>query len=125
MAIVAVTALACAGQFTLFSYFAPYYKQRARHAHRRESSLLFIWFGVFGVLGNVVAARYVDRIGAAPRDRVAVRPDRGLARALAARWATTASAWSSDRTLGAGLLRVELGCSRRGWAPRRRRWRRR
>ncbi len=29
-----------------------------------EASALFIWFGIFGVVGNVVASRYVDRIGA-------------------------------------------------------------
>ena len=27
-------------------------------------TLLFVWFGVFGVLGNTLASKYVDRIGA-------------------------------------------------------------
>lgn len=63
MAIVGVTALQAAGQFTLFSYFAPYYKLSfdATPAH---ISALFAWFGVFGLLGNIVLARFVDRIGA-------------------------------------------------------------
>jgi len=63
MAIVLVTALAGAGQFTLFSYFAPYFKTVVG-AGTREVTLLFIVFGVFGVLGNALASRYVDRFGA-------------------------------------------------------------
>jgi predicted MFS family arabinose efflux permease len=64
MAIVFVTALQAAAQFTLFSYFAPYYKQTldATPAH---ISGLFAWFGVFGLAGNVLLARHIDRIGAA------------------------------------------------------------
>ncbi len=64
MAIVAVTALSGAGQFTVFTYFAPYYKQ-ALGAGATEISLLFAWFGAFGVLGNVLLSRHVDRVGAA------------------------------------------------------------
>ncbi len=63
MAIVAVTALMGAGQFTLFSYFAPYYQQQLG-ADATEVSLLFAWFGMFGVLGNVLLGRYIDRVGA-------------------------------------------------------------
>ena len=48
MAMVFVTALAGAGQFTLFSYFAPYFKD-VIGAGTREVTLLFVWFGVFGV----------------------------------------------------------------------------
>ena len=63
MAIVLVTALAGAGQFTLFSYFAPYFKS-VLGAGTLAVTLLFVWFGIFGVIGNTVASRWVDRIGA-------------------------------------------------------------
>lgn len=64
MAIVLVTALQGAGQFTLFSYFAPYYKERLG-AGPAQISLLFLWFGAFGFIGNVLLTRFIDRIGAA------------------------------------------------------------
>jgi predicted MFS family arabinose efflux permease len=64
MAIVLVTALQSAGQFTLFSYFAPYYKQLL-NATAAQISVLFGWFGLFGLIGNVLLARHIDRIGAA------------------------------------------------------------
>jgi len=63
MAMVLVTALAGAGQFTLFSYIAPYFKT-VIGASSNDVTLLFVWFGVFGVLGNAIASRYVDRFGA-------------------------------------------------------------
>jgi predicted MFS family arabinose efflux permease len=64
MGVVAVTALNAASQFTLFSYFAPYYRQ-ALGASALGVSLLFLWFGAFGLLGNVLLQRWVDRVGAA------------------------------------------------------------
>jgi predicted MFS family arabinose efflux permease len=64
MAIVAVTALSGAGQFTVFSYFAPYYKALLG-AGATEISLLFAWFGVFGLIGSLLLSRHIDRIGAA------------------------------------------------------------
>ncbi|MBS1179048.1 MAG: putative transporter [Proteobacteria bacterium] len=64
MAIVAVTAMSSAGQFTLFSYFAPYYRQ-VLGASAAEISLLFLWFGALGLVGNVLLTRLIDRIGAA------------------------------------------------------------
>ncbi|WP_428423902.1 MFS transporter [Methylibium sp.] len=64
MAIVAVTALSGAGQFTVFTYFAPYYKQ-VLGAGATQISLLFAWFGAFGLIGNLLLSRHVDRIGAA------------------------------------------------------------
>lgn len=63
MAIVAVTALQAAGQFTLFSYFAPYHKL-VLGASAADIGALFAWFGVFGLIGNVVLSRVVDRLGA-------------------------------------------------------------
>jgi predicted MFS family arabinose efflux permease len=64
MAMVAVTALQGAGQFTLFSYLAPFYKD-VLNATPTQISLMFGWFGAFGLIGNVVLARHVDRVGAA------------------------------------------------------------
>lgn len=62
MASVAVTVLYAAGQFVLFSYFAPYFKQKIG-ATPGELSLFFMWFGAFGLLGNVLMSRFIDRIG--------------------------------------------------------------
>lgn len=64
MVIVGVTALSAAGQFTLFSYFAPYFAQ-AFDASAAQLSVLFLWFGAFGLVGNMLVARYIDHIGAA------------------------------------------------------------
>jgi len=64
MGMVAVTALSGAGQFTLFSYFAPYYRQ-GLDASAAGVSFLFLWFGAFGLLGNLLLSRSVDRWGAA------------------------------------------------------------
>jgi predicted MFS family arabinose efflux permease len=64
MAIVLVTALQGSGQFTVFSYFAPYYRQ-VIGATPAQVSLLFFWFGACGLVGNVLLTRYVDRLGAA------------------------------------------------------------
>jgi predicted MFS family arabinose efflux permease len=64
LATVAVTALSAAGQFTLSTYFAPFYRQ-VLGASAAEVSLLFLWFGAVGVLGNVLISRHIDRLGAA------------------------------------------------------------
>ncbi|MBK8070957.1 MAG: MFS transporter [Ramlibacter sp.] len=63
MLCVAVTVLYSAGQFVLFSYFAPYYRMRI-NITAGELSLLFLWFGAFGFIGNLVMSRHIDRIGA-------------------------------------------------------------
>jgi predicted MFS family arabinose efflux permease len=63
MAMVAVTALQSAGQFTLFSYMAPYYKQ-VLGATPGQITLLFAWFGAFGLIGNLLLSRWIDRVGA-------------------------------------------------------------
>ena len=63
MAMVFVTAIAGAGQFTVFSYFAPYLKT-VLGASTTAATLLFVWFGAFGFVGNTLASRYIDRIGA-------------------------------------------------------------
>ncbi len=64
MGIVAVTVLSAAGQFTLFTYLAPYYRQ-VLGATSGSVSALFFWFGLFGLIGNIVLTRVVDRAGAA------------------------------------------------------------
>jgi len=63
MAIVAVTFLFGAGQFTLFAYFTPYFRD-VLHASTEQSSLLLVWFGVCGLIGNLALARFIDRVGA-------------------------------------------------------------
>lgn len=63
MIAVAVTVLYAAGQFVLFSYFAPYFKQKLDFGPG-QLSLLFMWFGAFGLLGNVLMSRSIDRLGA-------------------------------------------------------------
>lgn len=62
MACVAVTVLYAAGQFVQFSYFAPYFKQKLGTTPT-ELGLYFMWFGAFGLIGNVVMSRTIDRIG--------------------------------------------------------------
>lgn len=60
---VAVTMLSASGQFVLFSYFAPYFRQGLGMSPG-ALSLYFMWFGVFGLAGNLLMARHIDRIGA-------------------------------------------------------------
>jgi predicted MFS family arabinose efflux permease len=94
MAMVLVTALAGAGQFTLFSYIAPYFKTMIG-ASSNEVTLLFIWFGVFGVVGNALASRYVDRFG----------PDRAVAFSLVLMAVSLlAFPWATNGILAAVVL---------------------
>lgn len=62
MLVVLVTALQSAGQFTVFSYMAPYYRQ-VLQASPSEVTLMFAWFGLCGLVGNLLLSRYIDRIG--------------------------------------------------------------
>ncbi|MGE4241001.1 MFS transporter [Ramlibacter sp.] len=62
MLCVLVTVLCGAGQFTVFAYFAPYMRQRLG-ASAAELSAIFLWYGVFGFLGNVLVSRYIERWG--------------------------------------------------------------
>lgn len=64
MGMVTVTLLSASGQFTLFSYLAPYYHHRLG-ASAAEISALFMCFGALGLAGNVALQRVVDRLGAA------------------------------------------------------------
>jgi predicted MFS family arabinose efflux permease len=63
MLIIMVTALQSAGQFTVFSYMAPYYRQ-VLQASPAQITLLFAWFGAFGLIGNLLLTRHIERIGA-------------------------------------------------------------
>lgn len=63
MPMVLVTALQSAGQFTVFSYFAPYYRG-VLGASAEQVSAMLVWFGAFGLIGNVVLTRAIDRVGA-------------------------------------------------------------
>ena len=63
MLCVAVTLLYSAGQFVLFSYFAPYFKLHL-DVTPAELSVLFACFGACGLIGNLVMSRHIDRIGA-------------------------------------------------------------
>ena len=63
MLCVLVTVLFAAGQFVLFSYFAPYYRQKIG-VSAGELSLLLMWFGAFGFVGNMLMSRNIDRLGA-------------------------------------------------------------
>jgi predicted MFS family arabinose efflux permease len=63
MLTLSVTLISGFGQFTLFSYIAPYLVQTLGLAGG-GLSLLFLWFGVFGLAGNVAISRWIDRLGA-------------------------------------------------------------
>jgi DHA1 family inner membrane transport protein len=63
MGIVAVTALQGSGQFVLFSYFGPILKQ-SFGADATTLSLMWALFGAFGLVGNMVVSRFIDRVGA-------------------------------------------------------------
>lgn len=63
MLCIAVTVLYAAGQFVLLSYLAPFFRQTL-NASAGVTSLLFMCFGAFGFVGNVLMSRHIDRIGA-------------------------------------------------------------
>ncbi|HWI81465.1 MFS transporter [Ramlibacter sp.] len=63
MVCILVTVLYAAGQFVLFAYLAPYFRQKIG-VTVGQLSLLLMWFGAFGFLGNIVMSRHVDRFGA-------------------------------------------------------------
>lgn len=92
MLCVAVTVLSAAGQFVVFSYFAPYWHQRLA-VTPGELSLLFLAFGSFGLLGNVLMMRYIGRLG----------PDRAVMLGLGA-IALSLLAWPLGATLMLSVL---------------------
>jgi predicted MFS family arabinose efflux permease len=62
MSAVAVTAVSSAGQFVLFAYQAPFMATTLQ-ASPQMIAIYFASFGIFGLLGSLVASRYVDRVG--------------------------------------------------------------
>ncbi len=94
MAIVAVTALQGAGQFTVLSYFLPFCKQ-VLHATTTQISLAYMWFGALGVIGSMLLVRLVGRVG----------PTRSVNVILCVMAASLAS-WPLVTTLPALLLLV-------------------
>jgi predicted MFS family arabinose efflux permease len=68
---VSVTALQAAGMFTVFSYMALLLKDFIG-ASPTTISIMFFCFGVTGVIGNIIGARVMDRIGAAQVAMVAI-----------------------------------------------------
>jgi predicted MFS family arabinose efflux permease len=63
MLTVLVTVLYAAGQFVLFSYMAPYFKAKIGITPG-QLGLIFMWFGAFGFIGNMLMTKNIDRIGA-------------------------------------------------------------
>ena len=63
MLCVGVTLLYSAGQFVLFAYFVPFFRHTL-DASVHQISALFLCFGAFGFLGNVLRSRGIDRLGA-------------------------------------------------------------
>lgn len=61
---VAVTAVQAGGQFTAFTYLALLYKEFIG-ASPQTISILYAVFGAAGVIGNLLATRMMDRLGAA------------------------------------------------------------
>ncbi len=109
MLVVAVTALSSAGQFTLFSYFAPYYSQ-VLGASAAQIGMLFLWFGAVGLLGNLLVARYIDRIGAATAVTLTLACMAAGAAVVAAGDRVRVGA-AGHHAVGAGLFCFEFGAA--------------
>ena len=62
MLTLAVTMLFSAGQFVLFSYFSPYWRQ-ILGVTPSQLSVMFLGFGLFGFIGNALMSRHIDRVG--------------------------------------------------------------
>ncbi len=72
MLTLAITVLSAAGQFTLFSYLAPFMAERYA-TNTTQLSLLFFAYGLCGFVGNALVSRWIDQLG----------PPRAMAIALA------------------------------------------
>jgi predicted MFS family arabinose efflux permease len=101
MLTVGVTLVSAFGQFTVFSYLAPTFKQTLS-IEAGQLSLMFLWFGVFGLMGNVGLSRHIDRVG----PHRAVLLTLGLMALTQALWPLGTSPWAM------ALLMVPwaLGC---------------
>lgn len=58
-----VTLMFGSSQFIVYSYFAPHFKDHVGMS-TLQLSLIFMWLGAFGLLGNTILSRTVDRVGA-------------------------------------------------------------
>lgn len=101
MLTIAVTVACSAGQFVVLAYFAPYFKEKIA-ATPGELGLLFMWFGVFGFVGNILVSRHIDRFGPARAAMVCI-----------ALMAFTMLAWPLGATIviaAAVMVPWALGC---------------
>lgn len=101
MLTIAVTVACSAGQFVVLAYFAPYFKEKIA-ASPGELGLLFMWFGVFGFIGNILVSRHIDRFGPARAAMVCI-----------ALMAFTMLAWPLGATMilaAAVMVPWALGC---------------
>jgi len=57
-----VTVLMASGQFGIFAFIAPYLLWLVE-ADANGRAVALAWFGVFGLIGNVLVARRIDRLG--------------------------------------------------------------
>ncbi len=71
MALIAVTMLCSAGQFTLYPYIAAELK-RITMAPEAQTAALLALFGVSGLIGNRLASRTVGRFGAARVNQISL-----------------------------------------------------
>ncbi|WP_038209207.1 MFS transporter [Xenophilus azovorans] len=101
--VIAVTVLQAAGQFVVFSFFAPLLR-RHLGADAVQLGLVWAWFGAFGLLGNVLASRLVDRLGTG---RVVLATTACMATGLLCWPLGLAGGWLA---LAAVLLPWGLGC---------------
>ena len=62
MMTVGVTLLSAFAQFVLFSYLTAYYKQTLK-ADTQTISVFFLWFGFCGLIGSLIIAKYIHRMG--------------------------------------------------------------
>lgn len=98
-----VTVVQASGQFSAFPYIAPLLSHAAG-ADTSQRALLLTWCGLFGVLGNVWAARHVDRLGA---DRIAAIMITLIAIGLAILGLARADVWTTALALlfwGGGIF---------------------
>ncbi|MGB1310696.1 MAG: MFS transporter [Leucothrix sp.] len=58
-----VTVMYSAGQFVLFAYMAPVMRDQV-NLSIEQFSLVLVWLGMWGVLGNLLVSQVIDRLGA-------------------------------------------------------------
>lgn len=63
MGVVLVTVLQASGQFVLTSYLSPLLREHLA-ATPTQIGLAWAWFGLCGLVGNMLASRHIDRLGA-------------------------------------------------------------